>query len=111
MEFARGDRSISSQLTQQTISGTKSKDELDCATYQTVHLILDFSTWSSIILIDQKTFMFDNQLRPYYQGRVLMNESALNDPTIIAVLDEMALRNFKDRPRPNAGTWYISDRD
>ena len=55
--------------------------------------------------------MFDNQLRPYYQGRVLMNESALNDPAIIAVLDEMALRNFKDRPRPNAGTWYISDRD
>ena len=40
--------------------------------------------------------MFDNQLRPYYQGRVLMNDSALNDPAIIAVLDEMALRNFKD---------------
>ena len=55
--------------------------------------------------------MFDNQLRPYYQGRVLMNESALNDPVIIAVLDEMALRNFKDLPQPNAGTWYISDRD
>ena len=54
--------------------------------------------------------MFDNQLRPYYQGRVLMNDSALKDPVIIAVLDEMALRNFKDRPQPNAGTWYISDR-
>ena len=110
MEFARGDRSIPSQLTQQTISGTKSKDELDCATYQTVHLVLDFSTASSIILIDQKTIMFDNQLKPYYQGRVLMNDSALNDPVLIAVLDEMALRDFKDRPQPNAGTWYISDR-
>ena len=55
--------------------------------------------------------MFDNQLRPYYQGRVLMNDTALNDPALIAVLDEMALRDFKDRPRPNAGTWYISDRD
>ena len=54
--------------------------------------------------------MFDNQLRPYYQGRVLMNDSALNDPVIIAVLDEMVLRNFKDLPKPNAGTWYISDR-
>ena len=63
------------------------------------------------MIIDQKTTMFDNQLRPYYQGRVLMNDSALNDPVIIAVLDEMALRNFKDRPRPNAGTWYISDKD
>ena len=49
--------------------------------------------------------MFDNQLRPYYQGRVLMNDSALNDPAIIAVLDEMALRNFKDRPRPNDRDW------
>ena len=54
--------------------------------------------------------MFDNKLKPYYQGRVLMNDSALNDPAIIAVLDEMALRNFKDRPRPNAGPRYISDR-
>ena len=55
--------------------------------------------------------MFNEKLQPYYQGRVLANESAMNDPAIIAVLDEMALRNFKDRPQPNAGTWYISDRD
>ena len=27
-----------------------------------------------------------------------MNESALNDPVLIAVLDEMALRDFKDYP-------------
>ena len=54
--------------------------------------------------------MFDNQLRPYYQGRVLMNDTALNDPVLIAVLDEMALREFKARPRPNEGTWSISDR-
>ena len=54
--------------------------------------------------------MFDSQLKPYYQGRVLMNESALNDPVLIAVLDEMELRDFKDLPRPNEGTWYISDR-
>ena len=53
--------------------------------------------------------MFDEQLKPYYQGRVLANESAMNDPVIIAVLDEMALRNFKPLPQPNAGTWYISD--
>ena len=46
--------------------------------------------------------MFNEKLQPYYQGRVLANESAMNDPIIIAVLDEMALRNFKDRPQPNA---------
>ena len=33
--------------------------------------------------------MFDKQLKPYYQGRVLANESAMNDPVIIAVLDEI----------------------
>jgi len=54
--------------------------------------------------------MFNEKLQPYYQGRVLANESAMKDPAIIAVLDEMALRNFKDRPQPLAGTWYISDR-
>ena len=54
--------------------------------------------------------MFDSQLKPYYQGRVLMNQSALEDPVLIAVLDEMALRDFKDLPQPAEGTWYISDR-
>jgi len=60
--------------------------------------------------VTNKKTMFDSQLKPMYQGRVLMNDSAINDPVLIAVLDEMALRDFKDRPQPNAGTWYISDR-
>ena len=34
--------------------------------------------------------MFNEKLQPMYQGRVLMNESALNDPVLIAVLDEMS---------------------
>tara|TARA_B100000963_G_scaffold286887_1_gene255976 strand:+ start:305 stop:412 length:108 start_codon:yes stop_codon:yes gene_type:complete len=34
----------------------------------------------------------------------------MKDPIVIAVLDEMALRDFKDRPTPNAGVWNISDR-
>ena len=57
------------------------------------------------------TNMFDNNLKPYYQGRVLMNESALNDPILIAVLDEMALRDFKPRPTPLPGVWNVSDYD
>ena len=51
-----------------------------------------------------------SNLRSYYQGRVLANESAMNDPIVIAVLDSMARRNFEPLPRPNEGTWYISDR-
>ena len=53
--------------------------------------------------------MFDNTLKPYYQGRVLMNDNAANDPILIAVLDEMALRDFKTLEAPT-GRWYISDR-
>ena len=49
-------------------------------------------------------------LQSYYQGRVLANESAINDPIVIAVLDDLALRNFRPLPTPNEGTWYISDK-
>ena len=54
--------------------------------------------------------MFDNKLQPIYDGKVLVNDSAMNDPVVQAVLKEMSLRNFEPLPQPNAGTWYISDR-
>ena len=50
-------------------------------------------------------------LKSYYQGRVLANDSAMNDPIVIAVLDDLALRNFEPLPTPNEGTWNISDYD
>ena len=50
-------------------------------------------------------------LQSYYQGRVLANESAINDPIVIAVLDDLALRDFRPLPTPNEGTWNISDYD
>ena len=50
-----------------------------------------------------------NELKSYYNGAVLMNESAANDPVVIAALDAMALRNFETLEAP-AGRWYISDR-
>ena len=59
--------------------------------------------------VTNKKTMFDSQLKPMYQGRVLMNDSAINDPVLIAVLDEMALRDFKTLEAPT-GRWYISDR-
>jgi len=54
--------------------------------------------------------MFDNKLQPIYNGRVLANQSAINDPVVQAVLKEMSLRNFEPLPTPTGGVWNISDR-
>ena len=54
--------------------------------------------------------MFDNKLQPYFNGRVLANKSAMNDPVVQAVLKDMQARNWEDLPTPPAGRWYISDR-
>ena len=54
--------------------------------------------------------MFNNKLQPLYDGKVLANKTAMNDPVVQAVLKEMSLRDFRPLPQPNAGTWYISDR-
>ena len=53
--------------------------------------------------------MFDNKLQPLYDGRVLANKSAMNDPVVQAVLKDMQARNWEDLPHPT-GRWYISDR-
>ena len=54
--------------------------------------------------------MFDNKLQPIYNGRVLANKSAINDPVVQAVLKEMSLRNFEPQRLNAYGVWYISDR-
>ena len=54
--------------------------------------------------------MFNNKLQPYYDGKVLANKSAMNDPVVQAVLKEMSLRDFQPLPQPLEGTFYISDR-
>ena len=54
--------------------------------------------------------MFNNKLQPIYNGKVLVNQSAMNDPVVQSVLKEMSLRNFEPMPQPLAGTWNISDR-
>ena len=55
--------------------------------------------------------MFNKNLQPIYNGRVLVNGSAMNDPAIVAALKEMSLSNFEPLPTPNEGVWNISDRD
>ena len=54
--------------------------------------------------------MFDKQLRPYFDGRVLANESAMKDPAVLAALTSMAKRNFEPQVINNHGVWYILDR-
>ena len=54
--------------------------------------------------------MFNDKLQPIYNGRVLVNGSAMDDPAIVAALKEMSLRNFEPLPTPT-GVWNISDRD
>ena len=54
--------------------------------------------------------MFDKQLKPIYAGRVLVNKTALENPTVMAVLAEMSERNFEPQRINNYGVWYISDR-
>ena len=42
--------------------------------------------------------MFNKNLQPIYEGRVLVNGSAMNEPAIVAALKEMSLRNFEPLP-------------
>ena len=43
-------------------------------------------------------------------SRVLMNQSAMKDPVIAAVLKDMHARNFEPLPTPLPGTWHIGQR-
>ena len=54
--------------------------------------------------------MFNEKLQPIYDGKVLVNQSAMDNPVVQAVLKEMSLSAFQPLPQPTAGTWYISDR-
>ena len=54
--------------------------------------------------------MFNEKLQPIYDGKVLVNGSAMNDPAIVAALAEMSKRNFEPQEINRYGVWYISDR-
>ena len=55
--------------------------------------------------------MFNDKLQPIYDGKVLVNQTAMDNPVVQSVLKEMSLRNFEPLPTPNEGVWNISDRD
>ena len=48
--------------------------------------------------------MNNKQLKSFYNGQVLMNESAANDPVVRLALDAMAKRNFEALEVPTGGT-------
>ena len=61
------------------------------------------------ISINHTSLMFNKDLTPIYDGRVLVNGSAMKDPAVAAALAAMAARNFEPLPTPS-GHWNISDR-
>ena len=54
--------------------------------------------------------MFNKDLTPIYEGRVLVNQSAMDDPIVQSALAEMSKRNFEPQEINRYGVWYISDR-
>ncbi len=60
--------------------------------------------------VTNKKTMFDSNLKPIYDGQVLVNEQAMKDATVLAALHAMAKRQFKPQEINRHGVWYISDR-
>ena len=58
----------------------------------------------------KQPLMFNDKLQPIYDGKVLVNQSAMDNPVVQTVLKEMSLRNFEPQRINNYGVWYISDR-
>ncbi len=56
--------------------------------------------------------MTNKQLKSYYGGRVLANDSAMKDPAVLAAFAAMEQRNWEDLKSPSGhyGYWNISDR-
>ena len=54
--------------------------------------------------------MFNDKLQPIYDGRVLVNQSAMDNPIVHSALKEMSKRNFEPQRINKYGVWYISDR-
>ena len=72
--------------------------------------LLDILFPETIIRIVKQPLMFDNKLQPIYDGKVLVNQTAMDNPVVQSVLKEMSLRNFEPQRINNYGVWYISDR-
>ena len=72
--------------------------------------LLDILFPETIIRIVKQPLMIDNKLQPIYDGKVLVNQTAMDNPVVQSALKEMSLRNFEPQRINNYGVWYISDR-
>ena len=54
--------------------------------------------------------LVSKKLQSYYQGRVLANETAMDNPVVVNTLDNLARRNFVFYTATGMKTWNISDR-
>ena len=54
--------------------------------------------------------MFNDKLQPIYDGKVLVNQSAIDNPIVQSALAERSKRNFEPQRINRYGVWYISDR-
>ena len=54
--------------------------------------------------------LVSKQLQPYYDGRVLANETAMDDPVVVSVLNDLEKRNFTFHTTTGIQRWNISDR-
>ena len=72
--------------------------------------LLDILFPETIIRIVKQPLMFDKKLQPIYDGKVLVNQSAMDNPIVQSALAEMSKRNFEPQRINRYGVWYISDR-
>jgi len=77
---------------------------------KTLLSLLDIFFPETIIRIVKQPLMFDRNLKPIYDGKVLVNQSALDNPVVQSALKEMSKRNFEPQEINRYGVWYISDR-
>ena len=54
--------------------------------------------------------LVSKKLQSYYQGRVLANETAMDNPVDVNTLDSIARRNFVFHTTTGVQRWNISDR-
>ncbi len=71
--------------------------------------ILDISAADAIPYLIV-TYWFNDKLQPIYDGKVLVNQSAMDNPIVQSALAEMSKRNFEPQRINRYGVWYISDR-
>ena len=54
--------------------------------------------------------LISKKLQSYYDGVVLANSTAMDDPIVVSVLDDLKKREFTFHTTTGIQTWNISDR-